>query len=385
MWIPIAIFGMSPFTYRLMGNIAGIIMILVMYIIGKDLFKHDKYGLFAAIIMAADGMHFTQTRIGTVDSFLALFSIMAFMFFIKYLKVTDDNEQKKRYIMLALSGLCWGCAVSTKWNTAFVGIGLAVLFFIDYFKNKKMIIDNKFNHKPITMGFASFVAIPLVVSLASYLPIYWNPNEVASYDVIDEDGQKSQVVVSPNSIWGFLQYQYSMYQYHAHLGPEDNPDYYEHPFASKWYTWPISYKPMWFYFKDYEGGTMRSTIATMANPAIWWLSCVTFVYTIVYTIIKRDKTGLILLLMIAATWLPYARITRDMYIYHYFITLPYMMLTIVYCTSSLINWKDKFNKLIPILSAVFILFFIYFYPIYSGKIVSMKYNESTKFLTSWTY
>lgn len=384
MWIPISIFGMSPFTYRFMGNVAGILMVLVMYYIGKEMFNHEKYGVFAATIMALDGMHFTQTRIGTVDSFLALFSIMAFLFFIKYLKCKGNEPTKEMYKWLLLSGASWGCAMSTKWNPAFVGIGLGILFFIDYIKNKKIVFNKKFNYKPIIMGATCFVAVPIVIYLASYLPIYWNPNEVCSYDVFSESGDKTTETAKPNSIKGFLLYQYSMYQYHSSLGPEKNPDYYEHPFMSRWYTWPVSYKPMWYFVGTYDDN-MKSTIAAMGNPAIWWLTCISALYTLFHMIFSKDKNGLFLVIMILATWLPYSRITRDMYIYHYFIVLPYMMLTIVYMVSRLANWKPKFEKLVPILCAIFLLFFIYFYPIYSGKIVSDSYIESTKWFDSWIY
>jgi dolichyl-phosphate-mannose--protein O-mannosyl transferase len=141
---------------------------------------------------------------------------------------------------------------------------------------------------------------------------------------------------------------------------------------------------MWFYVDSYDDGT-KSTIASMANPAIWWLSCITFVYTFVYTIVKKDKNGFILLVMALITWLSYARITRDMYIYHYFIVLPYMMLTIVFMMSKLVNWKPKLKKLIPILCVVFLLTFMYFYPVYSGARVSSRYIDSTKWLSTWVY
>jgi dolichyl-phosphate-mannose--protein O-mannosyl transferase len=384
MYIPISIFGMSPFTYRFMGNVAGIIMILAMFWVGKEFFNDEKYGLFAAIIMALDGMHFAQTRIGTVDSFLALFCILAFLFFLKYLKIQDNAEYKKRNLMLAISGLFWGCAVSTKWNTAFVGVALGVLFFIDYFENKKMFVDKKLNYKPLLAGAFSFVLIPVVIYLASYLPVYWNSNETASYSYINEFGDTESETVSPDTIDGFIKYQIAMYQYHANLGPDHNEDYTEHPFSSKWYTWPVSIRPMWFYVDSYDDGT-KSTIASMANPAIWWLSCITFVYTFVYTIVKKDKNGFILLVMALITWLSYARITRDMYIYHYFIVLPYMMLTIVFMMSKLVNWKPKLKKLIPILCVVFLLTFMYFYPVYSGARVSSRYIDSTKWLSTWVY
>lgn len=54
MAIPMLFMGMTTFAYRLMGNIAGILMIPTIYIFAKMLFKETKFGVLAAIIMAAD-------------------------------------------------------------------------------------------------------------------------------------------------------------------------------------------------------------------------------------------------------------------------------------------------------------------------------------------
>ena len=120
MSIPMQFLGVTPFAYRLMGNIAGIFMILVIYAIAKEMFGKEKYGLFAAAIMALDGMHFVQTRIGTVDSFLVLFCLTSFLFFIKYLKIDKGENLKKKVVPLLISGTFWGMAISVKWTAAFV-------------------------------------------------------------------------------------------------------------------------------------------------------------------------------------------------------------------------------------------------------------------------
>ena len=74
-----------------------------------------------------------------------------------------------------------------------------------------------------------------------------------------------------------------------------------------------------------------------------------------------------------------------MFIYHYFITLPFMMLTIVFAISKLAQKWKKIDYLIPVLSTIFLAFFIYFYPVYSGMPVSVKYIKSTEWLNTWIY
>ena len=130
--IPIQILGLTPFAYRCFGNIAGILMIPIIYLISKTLFKRERYALFAAAIMALDGMHFLQTRIGTVDSFLVLFSLISFLFFLKYLFINSDGKRKNKIISLLLSGTFWGMAVSVKWTALYYGIGMAIIYFIKF-------------------------------------------------------------------------------------------------------------------------------------------------------------------------------------------------------------------------------------------------------------
>lgn len=113
---------MSPFNYRLMGNIAGIIMIAIMYIYAHVLFKKRKYALFASLLMMFDTFHFAHTRMGTVDSYLVLFIILESIFMTKYVK-----EEKVKYLFL--SGLFFGLSISVKWTGFYEGLGLAIIFF----------------------------------------------------------------------------------------------------------------------------------------------------------------------------------------------------------------------------------------------------------------
>ncbi|MBQ1274421.1 MAG: phospholipid carrier-dependent glycosyltransferase, partial [Cellulosilyticum sp.] len=69
MSIPIRLFGMTPFNYRVMGNLAGLLMLVVIYIFAKRMFKSTRHATLAMVLFAVDGMHFVQTRIGTVDSY----------------------------------------------------------------------------------------------------------------------------------------------------------------------------------------------------------------------------------------------------------------------------------------------------------------------------
>lgn len=369
--IPIHFLGLTPFAYRLCGNIAGILIILVIYKIAKQLFKRERYALFSAIIMALDGMHFVQTRIGTVDSLLLLFCLTSFMFFLKYLYMPKEESIKIRKIPLLLSGTFWGMAISVKWTSAFVGLGMGILYLI------KTIKDREINLKLLLWSVLSFIIIPIAIYVASYIPIINNPNAQLYYAYENKNGETVSEYITIKDVGSFIKYQKAMYDYHSKLEAT-------HPYTSKWYEWPIMKRPLWFYIGRFDNDKI-GTIACMGNPAIWWLSTATAIFTLIYTIIKKDKEGLIILVMIIATWITYAFIGRIMFIYHYFITLPYMMLTIVFTINKLAKWKSKVDYCIPALCAIFLAFFIYFFPVYSGMPVRLKYIKATEWFNSWEY
>lgn len=356
--IPISLFGMTPFNYRVMGNIAGILMIVVMYFIGKELFKKEHYGVVAAAIMALDGMHFVQTRIATVDSFLVLFCLLAFLFMIKYIHLGKEEQEKKKLKNLFFSGIFIALAIATKWTAFFVALGLAIMFFVHFIYH---IIQDKFSKKDIKLilyCILFFVIVPITIYMLSYVPLFLN------------EGCRIKDMKS------FIDYQLNIYNYHSKLEAE-------HPFTSSWYTWPILYKPMWYYVKYYANNIV-STMSCMGNPFIWWTSISSTVFAFVYAVIKKDKTILPVLTLIATTWLPYLFIGRIMFIYHYFITLPFVMLTIVFLLKKI---EEKWNtKAVTIgVLTIFLIGFIYFYPVYSGKEVSKDYLEQTKWLETWIY
>ena len=420
MSIPVFIFGFSPFATRLMGNIAGILLIPVMYVLCKKFFKNRKYALLGAILMMFDCMHFAHTRIALVDGYQLLFILLSVLFMKNYLDLKKDDSFKKKSINLILSGVFIGCAISTKWNAAYVALGLAIVFFahllkqynvniIKYCKNRKnlktilkcivilllipilinytsLIIFGKDIATKLLIGYLviivlnyiiwfsmfmykdkyllklfgicilSFIVIPLVIYILSYLVL---PN-VSYYD---------------RTLSGIIDQTKLMYDYHSNLDAT-------HPFSSVWYEWPIMHRPVWFYSMNIKDG-IRSTITDIGNPAIWWTGIVAFVYLIISSIKKKPENRFILV-FILTTFIPYIFIGRVMFMYHFFITLPFIMMAIV----AFIKWlteKFKTNGIYWIYIAFVIVLFFVFYPVISGMNVSEDYIDSLRWLSNWWF
>ena len=369
MAIPISILGMCPFAYRLMGNIAGILMIPTIYFLAKNIFKSKKYAIVAALIMTCDNFHFAHTRMATIDSFVVLCIMLSCLFMYKYIILTDKDNIRTRLKMLFLSGLFIGCAIATKWTGCFSAIGLAVIFFVKLIKTNfieqfgfsKNGINIRFKEKKwskestviILSCIVFFVLIPIIIYLLCYIP--------------DKNVKKLE------DIWDL---QINMYKYHSELEAE-------HPFSSKWYTWFTMEKPVWYYSNILEEG-MRSTISGIGNVVIWWTGIVGMIYIVIKGIKKLDCDCWFIMVAILTGIIPHLTIDRIMFMYHYFPVLPFMMLSIVMLIKDIEN-KIKFKKIYLIYLFIILVIFVYYYPVVSGMPVSEEYIESTKLLTSWYY
>ena len=335
---------LSPFNYRLMGNISGILMIIIMYLFGKELFKKRKYSIFASLLMFFDTFHFVQTRMGTVDSHLVLFMMISALGMIKYCN-------NKKMINLLISGIFFGLSVCVKWTGLYCGLGLAIIYFTYMIKNKE------FNLKHILSGFSFFVVIPLIFYIGLYLLF---PNNNINYT---------------NNLKSIMKQQEQMYNYHSKLAAE-------HFFSSDWYTWPISYKPVW-YHEAIVDTTSKETISGIGNIVIWWVGIVAMI-SLIPKLLKKDKNSFYLLVLILSLWLPYVFIGRIMYMYHYFPVLPFMMLAITGLFKH-IDEKYKLTYLIPIYLIFVIAFFIIYYPVITGNVVSIDYLKKIELFKSWYF
>ena len=415
--IPVYLFGFSPFTFRLMNNLFGIILIPIMYILAKKIFKNRKWALLGGLLMMFDNFHFAHTRICLIDGIQVTFILLSVLFMKNYLDLKKKDRFKLKAINLLLSGLFIGCAISTKWNASYILIGLAVIFFSHLLKEYKINII-KIIKKKLTLNIIlKYLKLFIIIPISLYFIIFIITNKEISKTIIilysiillsfylfrllkiiikDKYLLKLTItciisfILIPVSIY-ILSYIISpkisyykdiidmnkmMYYYHSNLNAT-------HPFSSKWYEWPIMLKPVWFYIKDLGNGKTM-TISDIGNPSIWWFGLVAFIYLIISSLKEKNKNNRFILLFILSSYLPYILIGRLMFMYHYFITLPFIMLGIV----SFIKWIseiNKTNKIYYLYLLIIIIVFIIYYPVVSGLPISNDYKEAIRLYKSWHF
>jgi len=113
-----------------------------------------------------------------------------------------------------------------------------------------------------------------------------------------------------------------MYRYHNDLTAA-------HAASSPWWAWPLNLKPVWFYQGSYAGGTAGS-IYDAGNMVIWWLGIPAMAF-VAYQAFKRRSLPLALILVaFLCQWISWARIDRAAFQYHYYTSLPFVVMALAY-------------------------------------------------------
>ncbi len=357
--VGISIFGMTPFGYRFMGAVFGILIILAMYFLAKELFKNKNAGVIASFLVAFDCMRYTQSRIATTDTFLVFFMILTFYFMLKYKNVNENENKslKKEFIYLFLSGVFMAFSFSVKWNGAYAMIGLCLFFFYTLYKKYTVHKNKNRVIKTIAFCFFAFVFSPIIIYAILFSPVL----------------VKDSISAFVSDI---IRWQENMFSYHSQLVSE-------HFFSSKWYTWIFMIKPIWYSVTRFSNGTI-STISSMGNILIWWAMPFSLIYAGVKGVKEKNDKSLFIILGYFACLLPWALISRLTFIYHYYPAVIFGILAVCFVLERLAK-DEKTKKFVYIYLALSFVVFIIYLPVIGGFSVGSEYIENISLFNTWYF
>jgi dolichyl-phosphate-mannose--protein O-mannosyl transferase len=376
----IRLFGMTPWAWRMPGTLFGVLMVPLLYAFARALFGSNRWALFAAAVFAFDFMRFVQTRLATIDTYVTFFAVaMYFCMFLYAREVNIYTAAKKAYQgnflrrsrpILAVCGVMMGLAVASKWQGIYAALGLPVLFFPALYRLycTEPRYAKTLSRYTFMACFGFFVAVPLLIYALSYIPFI--------------------LAHSEGGISAAWQNQRHMYDYHAHLVAE-------HDFASDWWSWPLLVRPLWLYVNRISP-EINAGMSTLGNPAIWWFGLAAAGTAIVYAakgiksyaMAKNSPARwewyvvVFLLVAYAAQYLPWVGITRLTFIYHYFPSVPFVVLLITWFFRRYVKYRAVIVGYVVLAAALF----FFFYPVLSGlpMEVAFVYRWHTWF-SSWVF
>ena len=394
----IRLMGMTPFAWRFAGALCGVLMVPAIYLLAKTLLGSTLWAGLCALLLSTDCMHFTQTRIATIDSFPVLFMMLMFLFMARWMKMSCYHQRlRDTFVPLALSGAFMGLAIASKWIGCYGAVGLAVLFFSRFIGlwRQGMYAERHRDEDPafvraadtykskgirtILACFVFFVFVPVTIYILSYIPylraygeIKWNLTTFAR-------------------IWDA---QVLMFDYHKNLVAE-------HYFASPWYEWPLIVKPMWYYNADFKGAGMASSILAFGNPAVWWTGLAGILFVLCYSVYRNalpalgvipgrddedDRAMPVIAVGFLSAYLPWVLVSRLTFIYHYFASVPWI---IIATALGLKYLARRHRRLAYVLAAVLavaaVVLFIGFYPLASGIEVPRAWCDAMNWFSGWMW
>ncbi|MCL2740891.1 MAG: phospholipid carrier-dependent glycosyltransferase [Oscillospiraceae bacterium] len=372
----IAAFGMNPFGWRIMGTLFGIMMTPLMYLFGKKLFKGTFLAFCVCFIFTFDFMHFTQTRLATIDSYSVFFIILMYYFmFDYYVRRPQDLGLRRSLTPLLLSGLAFGLGAASKWIVLYGAGGLVFIYFLTMYLNardyrevrreapetpwlRRFLAKHVFAASGMSVIF--FIVIPAVIYALSYIP----------YAMVEGEARGLAEIVVENQKY--------MFGYHANLTAT-------HSYGSMWYTWPAMVRPIWYYSGP-RVGDLRSSIVAFGNPLVWWVGFAAFIVAVYVAYRKRDKVMAFVFAAMVFQYLPWMVVTRVVFIYHFFSFVPFMAICIVYLIKCLMErFPGVRPRHVAVYLALVLLAFAVYYPVLSGMYVPGGYIEALKLLPSWSF
>lgn len=352
--VGIRLFGMTPFGWRSMGTLAGVLMLPVLYAFLKRLFGNTALSGCGTVVFAFDFMHFVQTRLATIDSYAVLFILL--MYYFMYRFVTE-----RKLWCLALSGVSFGLGAASKWTCIYAGAGLALLWLLHWVFRLRKERDMRPLLENILFCLVFFVVIPAGIYYASYYP-YGKAIGLSGPGMYLEP--KYAKLVWDNQV--------SMFTYHVGVDAT-------HPYASRWYQWIFDARPI-LYYLHYGEGT-KSAIACFVSPLLCWGGLLAMVGMGYLTFWRRDKKAGFILIGYLAQLVPWMFVGRITFEYHYFACTVFLTLAVCFVLDVLRRTGTQGRRAMYAVALVSVMLFAAFSPVLTGTETGM--NPYLKWLPSW--
>ena len=386
--LAINIFGYTSFGWRLSSALFGV---AVIYLLARFMLEvtHDyTISIVAAVLASLEGLLLVMSRIAMNDIHVTFAVLLTLLVYLKVSPFTLKKELHWHTVRLyALTGVCAGIAIATKWSGVFV---LGVIFFYEtlalleklyfYTKQKKRSRrKNAIDLKQIATHFflilVAFVVLPVTVYILSY----------------------SQMFLQGKDWNHFVELHKQIWWYQNNLEAT-------HGYQSTPAQWLLNQKPVWFHVVYEENGS-RGDIYAHGNSIILWSGLLAvFGYALhlvkkllnapdtkqpIETVIAAFRTTpAFLLLCYFAMWIVWVRSPRIMFFYHYAVALPFLIGLLSMGLMRLIRLPEKYQPLYQALAITLLTlaatYFVLFYPHWTAIPLPVTFVESVYFFfESW--
>ncbi|MBM3258993.1 MAG: phospholipid carrier-dependent glycosyltransferase [Candidatus Sericytochromatia bacterium] len=363
--------------WRVASLLAGAATLGVVYAMSRQMFGQRRVAVLATSLLAMDGIFFVQSRVAMTNIFVVLFMCLgAWALWQKALRSPVRlwlPDQPERSAVVALSGpgrmgaflaaegplLLWGlamgAAVASRWSAIYAwGIGVFLLLFeaIRY----RRVGDPDGLGSRLALRLVVFAGVvPVLVYVLSYVPWFVQHPEHTLRDLWELQGR--------------------MYRYHAEMTASHN-------YQSSWWTWPLMYRPTWYWFKDFKDGTIGGIVA-IGNPAIWWAYLPVVLGATWVAFRRLDWRFGLPAAFALGLWLAWGVEPRALVFMHYmFEAIPFTCILLAFILDRL--WRHQRTAFLPPVYLVIVAgLFVFFYPLLAGWPIPWRYYHMHIWFPKW--
>jgi predicted membrane-bound dolichyl-phosphate-mannose-protein mannosyltransferase len=210
---------------------------------------------------------------------------------------------------------------------------------------------------------ACLIIVPLTVYGLSYVPYL-------------QMGHDWATAGGPAYGWSLDELHAQMFNYHFNLEAG-------HASSSPWWSWPLALKPTWFFGESYDGDTI-AVIYNGGNPVLFWAGIPALAACAVLAWKRRSPALVLVVAAFAFQYVPWLRIERATFAYHYLTAVVFAMIAIAYLVDELLRrpaWRDLavgYLVLVAIAAALI-------YPLGSALPMPDWYINAARALPPWNY
>jgi hypothetical protein len=211
---------------------------------------------------------------------------------------------------------------------------------------------------------ACLVVIPLLVYFLAYVPYLQLGHLISGPDA------------GPGYGWALDELQAQMFGYHFGLQAG-------HASSSPWWSWPLDLKPVWFYGHDFDGRRI-GVIYNGGNPILFWAGVPAIAWCALMAWKRRSPALVLLVVAFAFQFLPWTRIERATFHYHYLTAVMFGMVAVAYVVDEALRswWYRPFAIAFLVLAAVAGLMV---YPLGSAMAMPDWFINMARSYPPWNY
>ncbi len=378
----------STFSYRWLNALTGSFIPVVVGAIAYQLYPRGSFALVAALFAALDGLFLVESRYALNNVYLVILGLLGHLVLILALKTTGT----KRWLQLAISGILLGACITIKWNGLWFLLGIYFLWFGAWIFVQESSASAK---SPLArlrqINLWQFAGLFGILPVLTY-SLLWIPH----------------LLMNPNQL-NFWDSQREILSFHERIG--NTPDV--HPYCSPWYSWLVMWRPVAYFYETALNlsdpvprkpplapgtGPVVYAVHAMGNPFLWWLSTAAILLLIVYlgkllwNYFKQTgqswspEGGLVVYLVVnwAANLLPWARVNRCIFLYHYMGASVFAGLALAWIVDRWLqsgSFAQRLSGTIVITGIV--IAFLFWLPVYLGLPLSVPDYQLRMWFRNW--